>query len=144
MKILRGYKGYGPIILCEDTTQTEFPSVCIDHYAAVTLAFDHLIKNNYSKIGLVLGRMIGNSQQRLKAYPNQSKSISLSLERDWLIDGIYNITDGGEVFHIWNGLVEKPDDLLKQQRVSSYKRGNQERMFPEALVLLALIMTALP
>lgn len=69
MKILRAYKGYGPIILCEDTTQTEFPSVCIDHYAAVTMAFDHLIKNNYSKIGLVLGRMIGrNSHQRLKAY----------------------------------------------------------------------------
>jgi len=113
MKILRAYKGYGPIILCEDTAQTEFPSVCIDHYAAVTLAFDHLIKNNYSKIGLVLGRMIGrNSHQRLKAYHESVEKYQLNARNEWLIDGIYNMTDGGEVFHIWNGLVEKPDALI--------------------------------
>ncbi|MEK3798450.1 hypothetical protein MHI18_09315 [Peribacillus sp. FSL H8-0477] len=89
--------------------------------------------------------MIGrNSHQRLKANHESVEKYQLVARKDWLIDGIYNITDGGEVFHIWNGLVEKPDDLLKQQRVSSYKRGNQERTFPEALVLLALIMTALP
>lgn len=113
MKILRAYKGYGPIILCEDTMQTEFPSVCIDHYAAVTCAFDHLIKNNYSKIGLVLGRMIGrNSHQRLKAYHESVEKYQLDARKEWLIDGIYNMTDGGKVFHRWDELVEKPDALI--------------------------------
>lgn len=113
LKVLRAYKGYGPIILCEDTAQTEFPSVSIDHYAAVAMAFDHLINNHYSKIGLVLGRLIGrNSHQRLKAYHESVEKYQLDAKKEWLIDGIYNMSEGGEVFHMWNGLDEKPDALI--------------------------------
>lgn len=57
--------------------------------------------------------MIGrNSHQRLKAYHESVEKYQLVARKDWLIDGIYNLPDGGEVFHIWNGLVEKPDALI--------------------------------
>ncbi|WP_199880702.1 LacI family DNA-binding transcriptional regulator [Bacillus massiliglaciei] len=113
MQILLSYKSFGPIILCEDTSQKEFSSVSIDHYGAFTTAISHLVQRGASKIGCSLGRKQGiNSLYRIKAIKDLMEYYSYMSKDEWIFEGGLTMQDGADLFNRWNMLEEKPDAFI--------------------------------
>lgn len=113
MKVLLEYRGYGPIILCEDTTQSEFSSISIDHYAAFTSALEYLVTKGYKRIGYSLGRKKSrNSFLRTKAFQDTLHKYQLTSKDEWLFEGSYYIKDGEKIFQEWAAMQDKPDAIV--------------------------------
>ncbi|OIK12182.1 LacI family DNA-binding transcriptional regulator [Bacillus sp. MUM 13] len=113
ISLLKEYLAYGPIILCEDTSQTAFSSVSIDHYAAFSCALMHLAEKGHKKIGYSLGRKNSrNSSQRTKAYRDMIQKYNAEYQETWIFEGCYTMKDGEELFHKWSMLNNRPDALI--------------------------------
>ncbi|MGE7778491.1 LacI family DNA-binding transcriptional regulator [Peribacillus sp. NPDC097264] len=113
MKVLLEYHVYGPIILCEDTTQSEFSSISIDHYAAFSSALDYLVNKGYKKIGYSLGRKKSrNSSLRIKAFQDSMKKHHFISKEEWLFEGSYYIKDGERAFQEWVAMQDKPEAII--------------------------------
>lgn len=113
MKVLLDYRRYGPIILCEDTTQSEFSSISIDHYAAFASALEFLVTKKYTKIGYSLARRKSrNSFLRTKAFEDIMKKYQLKSKSEWLFEGSYYIKDGEKIFQEWQNMQDKPEAII--------------------------------
>lgn len=107
------YKDAGPIVLCEDSNQEEFPSISIKHDAAFNLGLEYLISNGHQRISICLGRLEGtNSQKRQKAYEEKMKMIGQTVNEDWIIDKCLLIQDGKRVVDRFLQVEEKPTAFL--------------------------------
>ncbi|WP_423406770.1 LacI family DNA-binding transcriptional regulator [Heyndrickxia sp. MSNUG] len=111
--ILLQYKDSGPIILCEDADQQEFPSVSIEHVKAFNLGLDHLISKGHRKVAICLGRLEGtNSQKRIAAYKHKLKELGEMLCSDWILGQCLSIEDGNKVIAKYIEWDEKPTAFL--------------------------------
>jgi DNA-binding LacI/PurR family transcriptional regulator len=107
------YKAEGPIVLCEDSDQNEFPSISIQHVAAFNLGLEYLISKGHERIAICLGRLEGtNSQKRLKAYEEKMKMIGQKVREDWIFGKCLLIQDGKKVVHHLLQMKEKPTAFL--------------------------------
>ncbi|MGE8203560.1 LacI family DNA-binding transcriptional regulator [Heyndrickxia sp. NPDC080065] len=111
--VLLEYKSYGPIILCEDSDQSDFPSISIPHKEAFQFGMEYLISKGHSKIAYTLGRLEGpNSLKRRKAYASMMKRINQSIHNDWIFDECLTINDGTQIVDKYKELKEKPTAFL--------------------------------
>jgi DNA-binding LacI/PurR family transcriptional regulator len=107
------YKDAGPIVLCEDSDQDEFPSISIQHVAAFNLGMEYLISKGHERIAICLGRLEGtNSQKRQKAYEDKMKMIGQKVYREWVIGKCLMIQDGKRVVDHFIQMNEKPTAFL--------------------------------
>ncbi|MEH7885692.1 LacI family DNA-binding transcriptional regulator [Bacillus sp. JJ1609] len=107
------YKDIGPIILCEDADQQEFPSVSIEHVKAFNLGLDYLVSKGHRKMAICLGRLEGtNSQKRIAAYKHKLKQIGEMLRSDWILGQCLRIEDGNKVITKYTEWDEKPTAFL--------------------------------
>ncbi|MBT2681003.1 LacI family DNA-binding transcriptional regulator [Bacillus sp. ISL-35] len=115
---LMNYKGAGPIVLCEDSDQDEFPSISIKHVDAFNLGLDYLITKGHQKIAICLGRLEGtNSRKRKNAYVKKMKMIGEDVRSEWILGQCLMIEDGKEVI----------DQYLKMEvRPSAFIVGNDQ------------------
>ncbi|WP_079509219.1 LacI family DNA-binding transcriptional regulator [Mesobacillus jeotgali] len=110
---LLNYSDDGPIVLCEDSDQEEFPSISIKHVEAFNIGLDYLISKGHEKIGICLGRLEGtNSQKRKDAYENKMKSIQMKLRSEWIIGQCLMIQDGKQVIDQFMKMEEKPTAFI--------------------------------
>ncbi|SDJ78373.1 LacI family DNA-binding transcriptional regulator [Sediminibacillus albus] len=113
LDIIKQYNGNGPVVLCEDSDQLEFPSISIPHEQAFQRGLDYLISKGHSRIAYTLGRKTGaNSQKRTTAYQAIMKKINEPIRDDWVFDKCLTITDGRQIIHKYNRLKEKPTAFL--------------------------------
>ena len=71
-------------------------SVGLDNVKAAKLVTHHLINLGHSRIGLIMGRVIGNDRAALRVQGIRASLMEAGLEPsiEWLIDRPYNIADG--------------------------------------------------
>ncbi|MFT9597156.1 substrate-binding domain-containing protein, partial [Mesobacillus sp.] len=107
------YKDAGPIVLCEDSDQDQFPSISIKHVAAFNLGLEYLISKGHERIAICLGRLEGtNSQKRQKAYEEKMKMIGQKVHKDWILGKCLMIQDGKRVMDRFSKMKEKPTAFL--------------------------------
>ncbi|MBT2641325.1 LacI family DNA-binding transcriptional regulator [Bacillus sp. ISL-41] len=107
------YKDAGPIVLCEDSDQDEFPSISIQHVAAFNLGLEYLLSNGHERIAICLGRLEGtNSKKRQKAYEEMMKMIGQKVHKEWIIGKCLLIQDGKKVVNRFLKMKEKPTAFL--------------------------------
>ncbi|RSD25473.1 LacI family DNA-binding transcriptional regulator [Mesobacillus subterraneus] len=107
------YKGFGPIVLCEDADQKEFPSVSIKHVEAFNLGLDFLISKGHERIAICLGRLEGtNSRKRQEAYTNKLEMLRQEVHSDWIIGDCLMFEDGKRVIHHFENMPNKPSAFL--------------------------------
>ncbi|MBS8264321.1 LacI family DNA-binding transcriptional regulator [Mesobacillus boroniphilus] len=107
------YKDAGPIVLCEDSDQDEFPAISIKHVAAFNLGLDYLMSKGHERIAICLGRLEGtNSQKRQKAYEEKMKMIGQNVHGDWILGKCLMIQDGKSVVDRFLQMKEKPTAFL--------------------------------
>ncbi|XJZ26638.1 LacI family DNA-binding transcriptional regulator [Bacillota bacterium Lsc_1132] len=113
LKAVEAYKDYGPIILCEDSDQADFPSISIEHEKAFQFGLDYLISKGHKKIAYGIGRKDGiNSTKRTKAYEQKMKEIGEPVRTEWIFDQCFTIQDGIAIFHQYLSLSEKPSSFF--------------------------------
>jgi DNA-binding LacI/PurR family transcriptional regulator len=111
--LLLKYKNNGPIVLCEDADQQEFPSVSIEHVKAFNLGLDYLISKGHRKIAICLSRLDGtNSKKRLAVYEEKLKLIGEPVMKEWIQSGCLMMEDGKKVLAKYKDWVEKPTAFL--------------------------------
>lgn len=111
--LLMKYKEAGPIVLCEDADQEEFPSISIKHVEAFNLGLDFLISKGHDRIAICLGRLEGtNSLKRQNAYEEKMFQIGKSVPEEWIIDQCLMIQDGEKVVDRFLQMNEKPTAFL--------------------------------
>lgn len=111
--LLLNYKGIGPIVLCEDADQQEFPSISIKHVEAFDLGLDYLVSKGHEKIAICLGRLEGtNSQKRKASYEKKMKVIGQKFRKEWIIGQSLMIEDGKKVIDEYLEWEEKPTAFL--------------------------------
>jgi DNA-binding LacI/PurR family transcriptional regulator len=107
------YKNAGPIVLCEDSDQADFPSISIEHVAAFNLGLEYLITKGHKRIAICLGRLEGtNSQKRQKAYEEKMKLIGQKVQEEWILGKCLMIQDGKRVMDRFSQMKEKPTAFL--------------------------------
>ncbi|ASS91327.1 MAG: LacI family DNA-binding transcriptional regulator [Bacillaceae bacterium] len=107
--VLKEYKNAGPIVLCEDSDQSHFPSLSIPHEQAFQFGLDYLISKGHTKIAFTLGRMEGpNSKKRRKAYKTKMKELGEPIRSEWIFDKCLSITDGKQLMEKLQHLEKKP------------------------------------
>ena len=107
------YKSAGPIVLCEDSDQDDFPSISIKHVAAFNLGLEFLISKGHKRIAICLGRLEGtNSQKRQKAYEEMMKMIGQKVQEEWILGKCLMIQDGKRVVNRFSQMKEKPTAFL--------------------------------
>lgn len=111
--LLVQFKTIGPIVLCEDADQHEFPSVSVEHVKAFNLGLDYLVSNGHRKVAVCLGRLEGtNSQKRIAAYKQKLKEIGEQLHTEWILGQCLMIEDGIKVIARYADWDEKPTAFL--------------------------------
>ena len=111
--VLLNYKKFGPIVLCEDLEQIEFPSVSIEHVKAFNLGLDYLASAGHRKIAIGLGRLDGtNSQKRISAYKLKLDELSEPVRTEWIMNMCLTIQDGRKVINKYLEWEEKPTAFL--------------------------------
>jgi DNA-binding LacI/PurR family transcriptional regulator len=110
---LLNYSSAGPIVLCEDSDQVQFPAISIEHVEAFNLGLDYLISKGHEKIGICLGRLEGtNSMKRKDAYKKKMQSIGMKLRSEWIIGQCLMIQDGKQVIDQFMRMEEKPTAFI--------------------------------
>ncbi|MBM7587203.1 DNA-binding LacI/PurR family transcriptional regulator [Bacillus pakistanensis] len=110
---LNEYKEHGPIILCEDSDQEEFPTISIPHEQAFKFGLEYLISKGHTRIAYSLGRKEGtNSTKRRKAYENKMREINQPLRDEWFFDQCLSIKDGQQIGRKYMNVKEKPTAIL--------------------------------
>ncbi|MCM3121819.1 LacI family DNA-binding transcriptional regulator [Mesobacillus sp. AQ2] len=110
---LMNYKGAGPIVLCEDSDQEEFPSISIKHVDAFNLGLDYLILKGHQKIAICLGRLEGtNSRKRKDAYEKKMKMIGEDVRSEWVLGQCLMIEDGKEVIEQYLKMEVRPTAFI--------------------------------
>ncbi len=113
LKIVKEYTSHGPIILCEDSDQTELPSVSIPHEKAFQDGLDYLLARGHTDIAYTLGRRHGtNSHKRIKAYQATMDKINQPVREEWIFDKCLSIEDGARVMESWCQMIERPTAFL--------------------------------
>ncbi|QTM99118.1 LacI family DNA-binding transcriptional regulator [Sediminibacillus dalangtanensis] len=113
LKIIKDYIPHGPIILCEDSDQTDLPSVSIPHEKAFMDGLDYLLTKGHTKIAYTLGRKQGtNSHKRTKAYQTVMDKINQPVREKWVFDKCLTIEDGIHVMESWCRMPERPTAFL--------------------------------
>ncbi|MCP3739535.1 LacI family DNA-binding transcriptional regulator [Rossellomorea sp. BNER] len=113
LDIIKEYKEHGPIILCEDADQEEFPSISIPHEQAFQFGLEYLISKGHTRIAYSLGRKEGtNSTKRRKAYEHKMREINQPLREEWFFNQCLSIKDGQQIGRKYKDLHEKPTAIL--------------------------------
>ncbi|MED3651203.1 LacI family DNA-binding transcriptional regulator [Heyndrickxia sporothermodurans] len=113
LEVVKEYKEYGPIILCEDSDQAIFPSISIPHEKAFQFGLQYLVSKGHTRIAYCLGRKEGpNSLKRIRAYETMMKKLNQKVRDEWLFDRCLTIEDGREVLLKYIQLTEKPTAFL--------------------------------
>lgn len=112
-ELIEAYKGYGPIVLCENVKGRDMLSVYINHYRAFAMGMNYLIEKGHRKIGYCIGRTTGtNSKDREAAYYETLKQINESPRPEWIFDHCLYIEDGKRVVTSLLQMKERPTALL--------------------------------
>lgn len=110
---LLNYKKFGPIVLCEDLEQIEFPAVSIEHINAFSLGLDYLVSKGHRQIAIGLGRLEGtNSQKRISAYKLKLDDMSEPVRNEWIMNRCLTIQDGKKVIQKYLEWEEKPTAFI--------------------------------
>ena len=111
--LLVKYKDDGPIVLCEDSDQDEFPSISIKHDEAFNMGLEYLISKGHDRIAICLGRLEGaNSQKRQKAYLEKMQLIGHEVYDEWIIGDCLVIQDGKKVIDRFLNAKIRPSAFL--------------------------------
>lgn len=111
--LLLKYKDDGPIVLCEDCDQDEFPSISIKHDEAFNMGLEYLISKGHDRIAICLGRLEGtNSQKRQKTYLKKMELIGHEVDDEWIIGDCLVVQDGKKVMNRYLNMKEKPTAFL--------------------------------
>ncbi|MFD1019197.1 LacI family DNA-binding transcriptional regulator [Thalassobacillus hwangdonensis] len=110
---LMEYRGYGPIVACENKHDSSISTVFIDHYEAFKEAMEFLIEKGHQKIGYCIGRREGsNSRRRHQAYVDVMKGAGIAFDEGWIFDHCLYMDDGERVVKEWRKLASAPTALL--------------------------------
>ncbi|CAM4020918.1 LacI family DNA-binding transcriptional regulator [Mesobacillus thioparans] len=110
---LLSYKAAGPIVLCEDSDQNEFPSISIKHVDAFNLGLGYLISKGHEKISICLGRLEGtNSRKRKDAYEKKMQMIGRDVRSEWVIGQCLKIEDGKKVIDQYFKMEDRPTAFI--------------------------------
>lgn len=113
IEVVETYLEYGPVILCEDTRNTNFSSIFVDHYKSFTIALEYMYKKGHRNIGYCIGRSSGtNSLQRNVAYMDFLKKYHLSYNDEHIIKKCSNFEDGERIVNTIMQLKNRPTALL--------------------------------
>ncbi|MDO8224741.1 LacI family DNA-binding transcriptional regulator [Bacillus cabrialesii] len=103
----------GPILLCQNSDISRFPTISIPHQQAFRYGLDYLIAKGHKKIAICLARKKGmNSHFRIKAYKEALEEIGEVLREDWVVEKAITINDGKALFHKWKKWKEKPTAIF--------------------------------
>lgn len=103
----------GPILLCQNSDISRFPTISIPHQQAFRKGLDYLIAKGHTKIAICLARKKGmNSHFRIKAYKEALEEIGEAFREDWVIEKAITINDGKALFHKWQKWKEKPTAIF--------------------------------
>ena len=111
--LLLKYQSNGPIVICEDADQQEFPSVSIEHVKAFNLGLDYLVSKGHRKIAICLSRLEGtNSKKRISVYEEKLKLIGEPVKKEWILSDCLMMEDGKNVLAKYTDWVDKPTAFL--------------------------------
>ncbi|REE87435.1 LacI family transcriptional regulator [Paenibacillus taihuensis] len=107
------YTQYGPIVACENTSDSSVSSVYLDHDRCFRKALQLLTDKGHNRIGFCVGRSDGNSTViRRRAYMEHMELIRQPVQEQWMFHDCYTIEDGAGVFHKLTAMSERPTAML--------------------------------
>ncbi|WP_028785107.1 LacI family DNA-binding transcriptional regulator [Thalassobacillus devorans] len=111
--ILKEYRAYGPVVVCENKMDNQISTIYIDHYQAFQRGMELLIQKGHRKIGYCIGRRKGsNSQKRHEAYRDQLGKIGEAVTEKWIFERCLHMEDGARVLREWRDMKEAPTALV--------------------------------
>jgi len=109
-----------PIVSCSLIENPVFPTVTFDNYSSGFLAADHLIEQNYRKLGIILGPP-ERSESRFRKngfidFIHQQDEINLV----WTCNGDFTFEAGEKAFEKFKSAAKKPDAIFASNDSMAY------------------------
>lgn len=107
------YTEYGPIVACENTSDSSVSSVYLDHYRCFHKALQLLMDKGHRRIGFCVGRSDSTSTLlRKRAFIEQMEQIGEPVRKEWMFYEYYRIEDGARIFHELAAMSDRPTAML--------------------------------
>ncbi|MFE4714162.1 LacI family DNA-binding transcriptional regulator [Paenibacillus sp. NPDC056722] len=112
-EVIEEYTAYGPIVTCQNSGESRFSSVYIEHYAAFRHGLQYLADKGYRSIGYCDGRKHGSSSSiRQSAFRDFHRESGLPLHEEWMIFDCLNEEHGAALLHRLSAMEERPEAII--------------------------------
>ncbi|MBS4178471.1 LacI family DNA-binding transcriptional regulator [Lederbergia citrea] len=104
----------GPIVLCNEyITGANVSSVRLNQLEGGYIGTHHLIQKGHTKIGYCWGGVLsGLSYDRFEGYRKALAGQGLSINENWLFEGVFSIDDGRRVLNEISEMYDRPTALF--------------------------------
>ena len=104
---LRVLEGEIPVVLVDGVSDS-FSSISVDNFAGGFIATEHLLKLGHRRIGLILGPLTKESQERLRGYRSALEKYGCPFSPELIRTGDYLFTSGRRAMEELLALSERP------------------------------------